>query len=89
MPSEKLKKVTVNLFEEDIKFFNRKFGYGWSVELRRIMHREVTNYKLRDVGYQPPQLAPVPEPKGHMFECSSCGADLAVESCLEECDRDD
>jgi len=38
----------VNLYEEDIKFFERRFGYGWSVELRRIMRREVMNYERRD-----------------------------------------
>jgi len=38
----------VNLYEEDIKFFEKRFGYGWSVELRRIMHREVINYQQRD-----------------------------------------
>ena len=48
MPSEALRKVTVNLYEEDIKFFERRFGYGWSVELRRIMRREVMNYERRD-----------------------------------------
>lgn len=51
MPSDRLKKVTVNLYEEDIKFFEKRFGYGWSVELRRIMHREVTNYERRDGEY--------------------------------------
>ena len=48
MSSERLKKVTVNLFEEDIKFFEKRFGYGWSVELRRIMRREVMVYQCRD-----------------------------------------
>ena len=45
MPSDKLRKVTVNLYEEDVKWFSNRFGYGWSVELRRIMRREITNYK--------------------------------------------
>lgn len=48
MDSEELKKVTLNLFAEDVKFFEHRFGYGWSVELRRIMRREVRNYKERD-----------------------------------------
>ena len=48
MQSETLRKVTVNLYEEDIKFFEKRFGYGWSVELRRIMRREVMNYGRRD-----------------------------------------
>ena len=48
MPSEQLKKVTVNLYEEDVAFFQARFGYGWSVELRRIMRREVDNYVARD-----------------------------------------
>jgi hypothetical protein len=38
----------VNLYDEDIKFFEKKFGYGWSVELRRIMRREIVNYKARE-----------------------------------------
>jgi hypothetical protein len=48
MPSEKLKKVTLNLYEDDVRFFEDRFGYGWSVELRRIMRREVDNYMRRD-----------------------------------------
>ena len=48
MPSDRLKKVTVNLFEEDVEFFADRFGYGWSVELRRIMRREIANYQRLD-----------------------------------------
>jgi hypothetical protein len=48
MPSETLRKVTLNLYEDDIKFFEKRFGHGWSVELRRIMRREITNYQQRD-----------------------------------------
>ena len=48
MQSEALRKVTVNLYDEDIKFFEKRFGYGWSVELRRIMRREVQLYQCRD-----------------------------------------
>jgi hypothetical protein len=48
MPSDKLKKVTVNLFEEDVEFFANRFGYGWSIELRRIMRREIQAYNRRD-----------------------------------------
>ena len=49
MSPDKLKKVTVNLYEEDVEFFEQRFGYGWSVELRRIMRREVKNYQRRDI----------------------------------------
>lgn len=45
-----LRKVTVNLSEASCKFFEKRFGYGWSTELRRIMDREVQNYKKRDEG---------------------------------------
>jgi hypothetical protein len=48
MQSERLKKVTLNLYEDDVSFFEERFGYGWSVELRRIMRREVVNYQKRD-----------------------------------------
>ena len=48
MSAERLKKVTVNLFEEDVEYFQERFGYGWSVELRRILRREVDNYVNRD-----------------------------------------
>jgi hypothetical protein len=48
MQSERLKKVTLNLYEDDVRFFEERFGYGWSTELRRIMHREVDNYQRRD-----------------------------------------
>ena len=48
MSSDRLKKVTVNLFEEDVEFFADRFGYGWSVELRRIMRREVNGYLRLD-----------------------------------------
>jgi hypothetical protein len=48
MPSEMLKKITLNLYEDDVRFFEERFGYGWSTELRRIMHREVVNYIRRD-----------------------------------------
>ena len=48
MPSETLRKVTLNLYKEDVEFFEKRFGHGWSVELRRIMRREVVNYERRD-----------------------------------------
>jgi hypothetical protein len=52
MPSETLRKVTLNLYEDDIRFFEHRFGYGWSTELRRIMRREVKNYERRDGEYE-------------------------------------
>jgi hypothetical protein len=44
-----LRKVTLNLNEDDVRFFEDRFGWGWSAELRRIMHREVVNYESMDV----------------------------------------
>jgi hypothetical protein len=43
-----LRKITLNLFADDVEFFQDRFGYGWSVELRRIMRREVRNYQKLD-----------------------------------------
>jgi hypothetical protein len=49
MASEKLQKVTLNLYEDDVEFFERRFGYGWSAEVRRIMRREVLFYRKMDI----------------------------------------
>jgi hypothetical protein len=48
MASEELRKITLNLYEEDVKFFEKRFGYGWSAEVRRIMRREILGYKKMD-----------------------------------------
>ena len=48
MDSEELTKVTLNLNKKDVEFFKKRFGYGWSTEIRRIVEREVRNYNWRD-----------------------------------------
>lgn len=34
-----LTKTTLNLFTEDVEWFQKIYGQGWSTELRGIVHR--------------------------------------------------
>ncbi len=36
-----IKKVTINLFEADIERLRRKYGYGWSEEVRKMVRRRL------------------------------------------------
>lgn len=36
-----LRKITINLYDADIRWFERNYGYGWSVHLREMIHRFV------------------------------------------------
>lgn len=39
MPDQELRKVTLNLYEEDCRLLERFYGHGWSVEARQAVHR--------------------------------------------------
>lgn len=43
MTDDSLLKVTLNLNQTDVDFFRERYGYGWSTQLRELMHRHVTD----------------------------------------------
>lgn len=46
-----LRKVTINLYDEDVEAAQRYYGHGWSEELRNLWHDHMRNatgfHKLR------------------------------------------
>ncbi len=36
-----LRRVTLNLYEEDVEASEKLYGHGWSTELRRVWHEHV------------------------------------------------
>jgi len=40
-PDDVLRKVTLNLYEADVQWFEREYGHGWSERLRQHIHSEV------------------------------------------------
>jgi len=40
-PDDVLRKVTLNLYEADVQWFEREYGHGWSERLRQHIHNEV------------------------------------------------
>lgn len=41
-PDEPLRKVTLNLYEEDCRWMEREYGHGWTERVRQHIHSEVT-----------------------------------------------
>lgn len=37
---EPLRKVTLNLYEEDCQWMERQYGRGWTERLRQMLHHE-------------------------------------------------
>jgi len=47
--NDTLKKVTLNLFEADVEWYKKRYGYGWSEVLRLHIHKITTDRaKLED-----------------------------------------
>lgn len=47
-----LRKVTINLYEEDVQRAETLFGYGWSEQLREIIHEALkakTKLTIEDI----------------------------------------
>jgi hypothetical protein len=42
LPDDPLRKVTLNLYEADVVWFERVYGQGWTVRIRDHIHNEVT-----------------------------------------------
>lgn len=42
---EPLTKVTLNLFSKDVEFLQRHYGQGYSVEIRKMVRRKVSEIK--------------------------------------------
>lgn len=40
-----LRKVTLNLFDEDVEWYSLYYGQGWSTAIRDAVHREVNHLK--------------------------------------------
>jgi uncharacterized protein (DUF4415 family) len=47
-PSEELRKVTLNLYDADVIEMERRFGHGWSADLRELLH----NYLARKLEHE-------------------------------------
>lgn len=43
-----LRKVTLNLYEEDCKWFEREYGHGWTERVRQHIHSEVVKRRLTE-----------------------------------------
>lgn len=44
---EPLRKTTLNLYEADIDRLKRKYGWGWSEEVRRMVRRRLNELDAR------------------------------------------
>lgn len=44
-----LRRVTINLYEEDVDYFESIHGRGWSSTLRKIMHDHTVRSKLTNL----------------------------------------
>jgi hypothetical protein len=44
---EVLKRIQSFLYEEDIEYLESFFGYGWSAQIREIVHDWVREHKLQ------------------------------------------
>lgn len=47
---EGLVKVTLYLFEDDKQWYEKRYGFGWSVRLREHVHARVASYRATDKG---------------------------------------
>lgn len=43
--AEPLTKVTLNLFTADVEDFKRRYGYGWSEQMRMVIRDNVMQHK--------------------------------------------
>ena len=42
-PDSPLRKVTINLYEADCAALEKLIGYGWSEEVRQVVHKYIQN----------------------------------------------
>lgn len=52
-----LRKVTLNLFDTDVAWFQKRFGHGYSEHVRDILHRHVRSQQPTDEPNYPEAFA--------------------------------
>jgi hypothetical protein len=45
-----LLKVTLNLYEEDVAWMKQRWGWGWSTELRAMVHDYIEKVEAKKYG---------------------------------------
>jgi len=45
MAGDKLRKVTLNLYDADVEWLQKYYGHGYSEAIRHYIHREVNHLK--------------------------------------------
>lgn len=45
--SEELKKVTLNLYKDDVRAMELRYGYGWSEKVRQLVHDHLRGFKAK------------------------------------------
>lgn len=40
-----MQKITLNLFAADVKAFRSRYGFGFSEQIRNVVHRDVADWK--------------------------------------------
>lgn len=43
-PPESLTKVTLNLYSTDVEAFRARYGFGWSEQIRNVVHENVKEW---------------------------------------------
>jgi len=56
-PDNPLRKITLNLYEADCDEMKRRYGRGWSEQVRQLVHRHLRNKEtaqdfLSKMGYE-------------------------------------
>lgn len=44
-PTEQLHKVTLNLYVSDVVAFRQRYGFGWSEQIRNVVHLNVKDWE--------------------------------------------
>ena len=44
-PTEQLTKVTLNLYSVDVQAFRSRYGFGWSEQIRNVVHLNVQDWQ--------------------------------------------
>ena len=53
-PDAPLRKVTLNLYDEDCRWLEREYGRGWSERVRQHIHNEVVKRTIQYSNRQTP-----------------------------------
>lgn len=46
-PTEALQKVTLNLLASDVAAFRSRYGFGWSEQIRNLVHSNVVEWERK------------------------------------------